>query len=271
MTIPHSAGQVDCQHGGRPHAIWRGLLVSVRTAAEARDALAGGAAIIDVKEPSRGPLGAGDADVAAAVAAVAAGIVPWTLACGELRAAAAAQVVASVVAAGAPPPAAAKAGPAGLTARAWGLAFGEFARGLPAGVEPIAVAYADWRQTEAPDPLAIIDAVASAGCRTLLFDTGDKSGPGLLAAELATDAARWIVAARRAGLVVAAAGRLTAGDIPRAIGLGAHVVALRGAVCRGGRAGVVERKLVRAAATLVSTTLEPDGFADPLSHSGARA
>ena len=34
-----------------------GLLVSVRSAAEAATALAGGADLIDVKEPSRGPLG----------------------------------------------------------------------------------------------------------------------------------------------------------------------------------------------------------------------
>jgi uncharacterized protein (UPF0264 family) len=260
MTIP----EPDRRHGGHPHAIWRGLLVSVRTAAEARDALAGGAAIIDVKEPSRGPLGAGDADVAAAVAAVAADTVPWTMACGELRAGVAAAVVASAVAAGVPPPAAAKAGPAGLSAGEWRAAFGAFASGLPAGVEPIAVAYADWRRTASPDPLAIIDAAAAAGSRTLLFDTGDKSGPGLLAAELATDAARWIAAARRKGLVVAAAGRLTVDDIPRAIGLGAHVVALRGAVCRGGRMGVVDRKLVRAAATLMETAVEPACVAGPV-------
>ena len=38
--------------------IWRGLLVSVRNAAEATEALAGGASIIDVKEPLAGPLGA---------------------------------------------------------------------------------------------------------------------------------------------------------------------------------------------------------------------
>ena len=37
-----------------------GLLVSVRSAAEALSALAGGADVIDVKEPNRGSLGAAD-------------------------------------------------------------------------------------------------------------------------------------------------------------------------------------------------------------------
>ena len=45
-----------------------GLLVSVRSVAEAQEAVAGGAAIIDVKEPSRGPLGRADAGVTAAIA-----------------------------------------------------------------------------------------------------------------------------------------------------------------------------------------------------------
>ena len=61
-----------------------GLLVSVRSVAEAQEAVAGGAAIIDVKEPSRGPLGRADADVTAAIAEAVAGRAQLTVACGEL-------------------------------------------------------------------------------------------------------------------------------------------------------------------------------------------
>ena len=62
-----------------------GLLVSVRSAAEAQTALAGGAALIDVKEPERGPLGrADDATVAEVVAAVASRC-PVSAALGEIR------------------------------------------------------------------------------------------------------------------------------------------------------------------------------------------
>ena len=60
------------------------LLVSVRSATEALSALAGGAAIIDVKEPSRGPLGRADDMVIRAVLAAAADRVPVSAACGEL-------------------------------------------------------------------------------------------------------------------------------------------------------------------------------------------
>jgi uncharacterized protein (UPF0264 family) len=52
------------------------LLVSVRDAAEAVEALAGGADWIDLKEPQRGPLGAVDAVTARDVVHVVAGRVP---------------------------------------------------------------------------------------------------------------------------------------------------------------------------------------------------
>ena len=61
-----------------------GLLVSVRSAAEAVAALAGGADVIDVKEPDRGPLGAADPDTMAEIVCVVAGRVLVTAAAGEL-------------------------------------------------------------------------------------------------------------------------------------------------------------------------------------------
>jgi uncharacterized protein (UPF0264 family) len=60
------------------------LLVSVRSAAEAEAALTGGADIIDVKEPTRGPLGMADATTIAEVVTTVAGRVPVSAALGEL-------------------------------------------------------------------------------------------------------------------------------------------------------------------------------------------
>src|SRR5437879_1712661 len=60
------------------------LLISVRSAAEAESALAGGAALIDVKEPERGSLGrASDATIAEVIACVA-GRAAVSAALGEL-------------------------------------------------------------------------------------------------------------------------------------------------------------------------------------------
>jgi uncharacterized protein (UPF0264 family) len=61
-----------------------GLLVSVRDADEARAAVTGGAAIVDVKEPARGPLGRADADAWRAVRAAVPAAIPVSVALGEL-------------------------------------------------------------------------------------------------------------------------------------------------------------------------------------------
>ena len=52
------------------------LLVSVRSAAEARTALAGGADVIDVKEPAHGSLGRASTEVIREVIDAVAGCVP---------------------------------------------------------------------------------------------------------------------------------------------------------------------------------------------------
>src|SRR4051794_22711300 len=60
------------------------LLVSVRSAPEADAAVAGGAHLIDVKEPQRGPLGRADDAVSAEVVRAVAGRRPVSAALGEL-------------------------------------------------------------------------------------------------------------------------------------------------------------------------------------------
>ena len=62
-----------------------GLLVSVRSAEEARAAVRGGANVIDVKEPDRGPLGRASAEVIDAVREAVPRNLPVSMALGELR------------------------------------------------------------------------------------------------------------------------------------------------------------------------------------------
>ncbi len=240
-----------------------GLLISVRDAEEAREALAGGATIIDVKEPLRGPLGRADATVAAAIAAVVAARSPWTLACGELATGLPdvrdhlARVLAHLSRA-AVRPAAVKVGLAGLAARDWPALLAGFGECLPEGIEPVAVAYADWRAAAAPDPAAVIEAAAGLGFRMLLIDTCGKASPGLLEGPAAVPLAGWVAAARRAGLGVALAGRLTEDSIPKALEFGPDVLGFRSAGCVGGRFGAVSGKLVRRLGKLCGvTTGEP--------------
>ncbi len=250
---------------------WRGLLVSVRDAAEAAAALEGGAAIIDVKEPRHGPLGAAEPEAIAAVARVVGTRRPWTMACGDLGvegscgrgmdpagpsepvAAAIRSRLDRVLALLEPssvPPAAVKVGLAGAAGPDWQRRLRAVFESLPAGSDRVAVAYADWQRAGAPPPQEVIAAAGGLGCSVLLLDTFDKAADGLFGCCPPGMPAAWVAAARAAGLTVAVAGRIAPAEIPAAWALGPHVVALRSAVCFNGRDGAVQADLVRRAVSL---------------------
>lgn len=240
-----------------------GLLVSVRTAAEAAEAVAGGAAIVDVKEPSRGPLGRADAFVTAEVIRAVGGRTACTLACGELADGPAGLLahlrhVAELLDAGGAMPVAVKAGPAGLGLAVWRAAFTTVVNDLPPTIEAVAVAYADWDACGAPDPGTLAEAAAACGASTLLIDTCDKSGPGLFERHPPARVAEWVARAHAAGMLVALAGRLTPDAAALAIASGADVVGVRTAACEGGRLGRVDRGHVgRLAGTLRGSRSSP--------------
>lgn len=231
---------------------WRGLLVSVRSAAEATEALAGGATIIDVKEPRAGPLGAASPAVIGAIAREVGLQRPWTIACGELSDgidAIAGRMAAAVAAVdgNAALPAAFKIGLGGMEGRPWRESLAAVRARVPAAIAQVAVAYADWRRCAAPSPVEVIEAARSFGCGVLLVDTFDKQAAGLLETAPTQEIAGWVDRARHHGLAVALAGRLTLAEISAVLALGADVVALRSAVCSNGRTGQVDRRLVRDA------------------------
>lgn len=240
-------------------AAWRrGLLVSVRDPREAAAAIAGGAAIIDVKEPSRGPLGRADAAVAAAVVGAVAGRAPVTLACGELATGVESILdhladVLRLLPAGSAPPLGIKAGPAGLSLAAWRDAFARLARQLPRGIEPVAVAYADAVAAAGPAPMAVLAEAARLGATTMLIDTFDKQGPGLFEAAGRDTVADWIALAAERGVTLALAGRLTGEGVATGFALGAGICGVRTAACDGGRLGDVAAPLVRRLVTLGGT------------------
>lgn len=240
-------------------AAWRhGLLVSVRQVGEAAAAIAGGAAIIDVKDPARGPLGRADAAVAAAVVGAVAGRAPVTLACDELAAGVDSILdhladVLRLLPAGVAPPVGIKAGPAGLSQAAWRDAFARLARRLPRGIEPVAVAYADSEAAAAPRAEGLLVEAAGLGATTMLIDTFDKQGPGLFEAVGRGTVADWIALAAERGVTLALAGRLTGEDVATGFALGADICGVRTAACDGGRLGSVDAPLVRRLVTLVAT------------------
>jgi uncharacterized protein (UPF0264 family) len=216
------------------------LLVSVKDAAEAGEALAGGADIVDAKEPSSGALGAVAEDVLLEIASVVGGSRPLTAALGDITDAAAAEHAACVTAAAGA--AIVKVGFAGVASPdRIGAIIASAGRGARAGSDGrsavVAVGYADADALTDLAPQALIEIAARAGAAGVLIDTMNKDGPGLTSLMSQSMLAEWVAAAHEAGLIAALAGRLTAEDLAAVRRAGADIAGVRGAACNGGRDG----------------------------------
>jgi uncharacterized protein (UPF0264 family) len=217
-----------------------GLLVSVRNAGEARAALAGGATIIDVKEPDRGPLGRADGDAWQAVRETVPEDVPVSVALGELSEWEGGLSFAAIP---------------GISYRKIGLARVKAdwrTRWESILCEPgpawVAVAYEDWQDAGAPDPGDVLDAALDNGCAGILLDRYGKRGPSRL--DLSWKG--WVERAREGGLLVALAGGLDEAAIRRLAGLRPDYFAVRGAACQGGnrRQTIDARRVARLASAV---------------------
>ena len=224
------------------------LLVSVRNAAEAVDAVAGGAGVIDVKEPRRGSLGRADQEVWGRVAARVDERVPLSVALGELpdyR------------------PLPRPGDWAGICFAKWGLAgcrhqpdwrrrWLAAIESLPDSVRPVGVIYADAESAESPVASDVISQAAQVGCWGVLFDTYHKQNGTLFNLLSVAQLAPLVDSARDCGLAVALAGSLDAGQMDAALTLAPDLIAVRSAVCRGGRNGRVDREKVRRLAQIIN-------------------
>lgn len=215
------------------------LLVSVRNREEAQIALAAGVDLIDVKEPNLGSLGAASATLGAQIVALVAGRTPVSAALGELL---------EFDGAGGWDEAGVDYAKFGLAGCAdfsdWPLRWRTAWQTLRPTCGRIAVAYADWQAARAPHPQQVLEQASTAGCAGLLIDTFDKAA-GSLFAQLSTEALqRLIEQARQAGLLLVLAGGLQGDDFRRACALQPDYVAVRGAVCQGGRSNSIDPQLV---------------------------
>jgi uncharacterized protein (UPF0264 family) len=219
------------------------LLVSVRDAHEAAAAIAGGADLIDAKEPHAGALGAVALRTLWGIVDAVGGLKPVTAAVGDARdersvaddAAAFTRAGAMLI----------KVGLAGI---AGGQRLDAMLRAATRGAgasRVVAVAYADYGNAGAPPPGEVIAAAARAQIRGVLIDTFNKQGAGLTALASASVLTDWVAIARRAGLLTALAGKLTADDLLRLQRTGADVAGVRGAACDSGRFGTVTMERVR--------------------------
>jgi (5-formylfuran-3-yl)methyl phosphate synthase len=223
------------------------LLVSVVSAAEARAALAGGADIIDVKDPREGALGAPAPRTLADVVAAVDGAAPVSVALGDLPdlPQTAALAACGAAACGVDY---VKLGLRGVQAldRAVALVTA-VVDALGTGPAVIAAAYADGASVDPPafDPALLPELVARTGIAGGLVDTLVKDGRGLYGSLPEATVADLVTRTRAAGGSFGIAGQLRAGQLGR---VEADIVGVRSAVCRGGdRAASLDAGLVAAA------------------------
>ena len=212
------------------------FLASVRNADEAMTALAGGADILDCKDPSLGALGAVPIPVVREIVAAAGPGVTVSATIGDLpndplRVARAAEEVAA----------------AGVHIVKWGLFETEGAaqvihalQGADIGsTHLVAVLMADRN----PD-LALLAPLAAAGFAGVMLDTADKSRGSLTQILSAREIVSFVTRARKHNLISGLAGSLRIADIEPLLSYGPDVLGFRGALCTGGRTGELDKASV---------------------------
>ena len=219
------------------------FLASVRNADEALAALAGGADILDCKEPSLGALGAVSLPVIREIVAAAGPGVTISATIGELpndplRVAEAAEEVAA----------------AGVHIVKWGLfetdsvteVIDALQRADLKGAHLVAVLMADRN----PD-LALHSYLAAAGFAGVMLDTADKSRGSLTQVLSAFEINAFVSQAKKHGLMSGLAGSLRIADIEPLLRFRPAVIGFRGALCTAGRSGELARANVDCVAKAI--------------------
>jgi uncharacterized protein (UPF0264 family) len=226
------------------------LLVSVRDATEALAAIRGGAELIDVKEPSRGSLGAAKLETWDEIIRVVNGSRPVSVALGELLDPETAshiddvQHVAAIRFA--------KVGLSGcLDEPTWQDCWLQFQHRLPASVSAVAVAYADWMIARSPKPGDVLRFAVQRSCQVMLLDTFDKQRGHLFDFMDLSELKRFMREVRAQGMFTVVGGSLTRRLIRNVLQAQPDFIAVRGAACAGERTASIDETRVRELAETI--------------------
>jgi len=227
------------------------LLLSVRNAQEARLALEAGVDLVDVKEPSQGPLGAASPETIREILQLVNRRALTSVAYGELLqwecdggmdqyADPAAREVS-------PSPGYVKLGLSGCRSIAnWQEKWKRLLDILAVAASPVAVVYADWDRADSPPPAEVVEQARKLKRATVLIDTFDKRGPGLLRLCSIRSVQSFIDDVHAADMAVAVAGQLTLDDALAIAPLTPDYLGVRGAVCRPDRNGQIDLQALAA-------------------------
>lgn len=225
------------------------LLISVTDASEALTALAGGADIIDVKNPGEGSLGASTPEVIRQVRQCVPASCELSATIGDVPNLPGTVALAAL--------GAAACGVDYVKVGLFGVRTPEEAiyllqqvkravKDWDPGTRVIAAGYADAHKIGAIPPREIPVAAAMAGVDGAMLDTARKGEGGLLTLLSLDELRRFVGACRQAGLLCALAGSLSEADLPTVQSLGADIVGFRSAACRGDRiSGRIDNQKVR--------------------------
>ena len=229
--------------------------------------MAGGADIVDAKDPASGALGPLPASMLRAIRDALPPEMPFTVALGDAPSANAVAEQLSLLRPG--EVLFAKVGFAGLGKESEVRSLLSRTHEAIRPVAPcqlVAVAYADWQAAGAPSPAVVVAAAVAEGVAGVLLDTARKSSGRLTEIVPPGAVAAFTAAASSAGLFVALAGSLTEGDLAAVLEAGAEVIGVRGAACDGGRndrVSVGKVVALRAALDAAALTLPDRPAASP--------
>ncbi|HXY99975.1 MAG TPA: (5-formylfuran-3-yl)methyl phosphate synthase [Stellaceae bacterium] len=238
------------------------LLASVRSPVEARAAVAGGADIIDLKDPAAGALGRLPDNILRATLAAVAGRRPTSATIGDLPLApvpilaavrATAETGVDIVKLGI------FAGDEAATIAALGAA-------THAGIRLVAVLFADRR----PD-LGLVARCADAGFYGVMLDTAEKGGGSLRRHLPPAELGRFLALARRRGLLAGLAGSLAAADVPALLPLAPDFLGFRSALTVGSRDAPLDAAAVAGLRALIGGAAASSATAAAGAHEAAMA
>jgi uncharacterized protein (UPF0264 family) len=225
------------------------LLISPMNEKEALEAIAGGAGIIDVKNPKEGALGANYPWVIKRITEVTPKNIEVSCTLGEvgnlpgsvsLAALGAASLGVDYI----------KVGLYGIKKPQEAIFLlknvSRAAKECNPKIKIVVAGYADAEKIGAINPLRIPEIANKAQVEVAMIDTSVKDGKNLFDYLSPRELKKFVDLAHSFGLVAALAGSLRAKDLPVVYGLGADIAGLRGAACTKSNrvTGQITRKLV---------------------------
>jgi uncharacterized protein (UPF0264 family) len=210
------------------------LLISPKNETEAIEAIAGGADIIDVKNPKEGPLGANFPWVIRHIRQVTPANIEVSCTLGEAPNRPGSMALASL--------GAATTGVNYIKAGLYGLktledavylmrSVTKAAKEYNSSIKVVASGYADANRISTVEPLLIPEIARESRADIAMLDTAIKDGKTLFTFLTKSQLQCFVDTAHSYGLKAALAGSLQKEDLPAVYALGADVVGLRGAAC----------------------------------------